>query len=165
MANTQTLKFFDKNLPIKITCDASKLGLEAMLEQLHGTVWHPTAFASRSLTAAEQNYSQIEKETLSIVFSCGKFHEYVYGLRFVVENDHKPLISIFQRVLSKSPLRITNVSCYDYNATTLNHGSPCFNSTMPLEINYSLRICSADYRCPTAHPRSKATWWIILSIL
>ena len=77
-----------------------------MLEQLHGTVWHPTAFASRSLTAAEQNYSQIEKETLSIVFSCGKFHEYVYGLRFVVENDHKPLISIFQTVLSKSPPRI-----------------------------------------------------------
>ena len=76
-----------------------------MLEQLHETVWHPTTFASRSLTAAEQNYSQIEKETLSIVFSCEKFHEYiyVYGLRFVVENDRKPLISIFRRALSKSP--------------------------------------------------------------
>ena len=77
-----------------------------MLEQLHGSVWYPTRFASRSLTAAEQNYSQIEKETLSIAFSCEKFHEYVYGLRFVVENDHKPLISIFQRALSKSPPRI-----------------------------------------------------------
>ena len=102
----QTLKFFDKNLPIKSACDASKLGLAAMLEQLHGSVWYPTGFASRLLTAAEQNYSQIEKETLSIVFSCEKFHEYVYGLRFVVENDHKPLISIFQRALSKSPPRI-----------------------------------------------------------
>ena len=77
-----------------------------MLEQLHGTVWYPTAFVPRPLTAAEQNYSQIEKETLSIVFSCEKFHEYVYGLRFVVENDHKPVISIFQRALSKSPPRI-----------------------------------------------------------
>ena len=104
--NRQTLKFFDKNLPIRITCDISKLGLGAMLEQLHGTVWHPTAFTSRSLTAAEQNYSQIEKETLSIAFSCEKFHEYVYGLRFVIENDHKLLISIFQRVLSKSPPQI-----------------------------------------------------------
>ena len=97
------MKFFDKNLPIKSACDASKLGLAAMLEQLHGSVWYPTGFASRLLTAAEQNYSQIEKERLSIVFSCEKFHEYVYGLRFVVENDHKPLISIFQRALSKSP--------------------------------------------------------------
>ena len=59
--NTQTLKFFDKNLSIRITCDVSKLGLGAMLEQLHGTIWHPTAFTSRSLTAAEQNYSQSKK--------------------------------------------------------------------------------------------------------
>ena len=58
------------------------------------------------MTAAEQNYSQIEKETLSIVFSCEKFHEYVYGFRFVVENNHKPLISIFQIALSKSPPQI-----------------------------------------------------------
>ena len=100
------MKFFDKNLAIKITCDALKLGLKVMLEQLHGTVWYPTAFASRSLTAAEQNYSQIKKESLSIVFSCEKFHEYVHGLCFVVENDHKLLIFIFQRALSKSPPRI-----------------------------------------------------------
>ena len=77
-----------------------------MLEQLHGIVWYPNVFPSRSLTAAEQNYSQIEKETLSIVFSCEKFHEYVYGLLFIVENHHKPLISIFQRTLSKSPPQI-----------------------------------------------------------
>ena len=77
-----------------------------ILKQLNEAVWHPIAFASRSLTTAEQNYSQIKKETLSIVFSCEKLHEYVYGLRFVVENDHKPLISIFQKALSKSPPQI-----------------------------------------------------------
>ena len=81
-----------------------------MLEQLHGTVWHPIAFASRSLTAAKQNYSQIEKKTLSIVFSCEKFHEYVCGLCFFVQNHHKPLFSIFQRALSKSPLKATTKS-------------------------------------------------------
>ena len=106
VANTQTLKLVDKNLPIIITCDASKLGIGAMLEQLHGTVKEPTAFASVSETAAEKNYSQIEKETLSIAFLCEKFHEYVYGLPVVVENDHKPLMSIFQRALSESSPRI-----------------------------------------------------------
>ena len=70
-----------------------------MLEQLHGTVWYPT-------DCTKQNYSQIEKETLSIVFLCEKLHEYVYGLRFIVQNDHKPLISIFERALSKSQPRI-----------------------------------------------------------
>ena len=118
VANTQTLKYFDKNLPIKVTWDASKLGLGAMLEHLHGTVWYHTAFASRSLTAAEQSYSQVEKKTLSIVFSCEKFREYVYGLRFVVENDHKPLISISQRALSKSEPRtqrfLLRLQCYNF---------------------------------------------------
>ena len=37
---------------------------------------------------------------------CEKFHEYVYGLPVVVENDHKPLMSIFQRALSESSPRI-----------------------------------------------------------
>ena len=54
----------------------------------------------------KKNYSQIEKETLSIAFLCEKFHEYVYGLPVVVENDHKPLMSIFQRALSESSPRI-----------------------------------------------------------
>ena len=40
VANMQTLKLVDKNLPIKITCDPSKLGIGAMLEQLHGTVYY-----------------------------------------------------------------------------------------------------------------------------
>ena len=35
----QTLKYFYKNPSIKITCDASKLGLGAILKKLHGTVW------------------------------------------------------------------------------------------------------------------------------
>ena len=96
------MKFFDKNLPIKIISDATKLGLREMLEHFHGTVWYPTAFDSRSLTTTEQNYGQIKKGTLSIVFLCEKLRKYVYGVRFVVENDHKPLITIFQRTLTKS---------------------------------------------------------------
>ena len=52
-----TSEYFDKNLPITITCNATKLGFRVMLEQLHGTISHPIAFASRWPTAAEQNYS------------------------------------------------------------------------------------------------------------
>ena len=104
------MTFFDKNLPIKIISDATKLGLREMLEHFHGTVWYPTAFDSRSLTTTEQNYGQIKKGTLSIVFLCEKLRKYVYGVRFVVENDHKPLITIFQRTLSKS-LSKYDVSC------------------------------------------------------
>lgn len=52
-SETPTLKFIDKILQTKITCDASNSGLGAMLEQLHDTVWYPIAFTSRSLIAAD----------------------------------------------------------------------------------------------------------------
>ena len=73
------LKFFDPNLDTKITCDASKNGLGATLEQRHENIWYPVVFASRTMTISEVNYCQLEKETLSIVFACSKFHDYIYG--------------------------------------------------------------------------------------
>ena len=64
------LKFYNPNLPIKISCEASQKGLDAVLEQQHENIWHPIGYASRTLTPTEQNYCQLEKGILSIVFGC-----------------------------------------------------------------------------------------------
>ena len=64
---------------------------------MHDKQWRPVAYVSRALNSAEQNYSQIENETLAVVFGTEHFNQYVYGARFVVESDHEPLQSIFQR--------------------------------------------------------------------
>ena len=100
------LKYFDPRCNTRISSDASKKGLGAVLEQQHDNLWHPIAFASRSLSPAEQNYCPLERETLSIVFACEKFHEYVYGQHFDVFNDHQPLKSIFSKPLGKAPARL-----------------------------------------------------------
>ena len=101
-----TLKFFDPKLPTKITCDSSKFGIGATLEQKHENVWHPVAFKSRSCTSAEQSYCPLEIETLAIVFACSKFNEYLYGKKFIVESDHKPLKSILHTPIHKTAPRI-----------------------------------------------------------
>ena len=61
------------------------------------------AYASRALTETQQRYSQIEKETLAIVYGCNKFHEYVYGREVNIETDNKPLQSIFKKPLLQIP--------------------------------------------------------------
>jgi hypothetical protein len=81
------LKYFDPKLDTKISVDASKTGLGAVLLQKHGDDWFPIAFASRAMTISVKNYAQIEKETLAIVFGTHRFHDYLYGKRF---NSYTP---------------------------------------------------------------------------
>ena len=99
------LKFYNPNLQLRVRTDASSEGLGA-IQQKHNDEWHPVAFASHSLNPTEKNYAPIETETLSIVFACEWFHEYVYGRTFTVYNDHKPLQAIFKKPITSCPLRI-----------------------------------------------------------
>ena len=54
----------------------------------------PIAFASRTLSKAKRNYSQIEKEGLAIIFGVKKFHQYIYGRQFQIITDHKSLLGL-----------------------------------------------------------------------
>ena len=90
LCSAPILKYFDPSKPVKLSADSSKSGLGACCLQDD----LPVAYASRSLTPAEINYAQIEKELLASVFACTKFHDFIYGRPAIIETDHKPLISI-----------------------------------------------------------------------
>ncbi|KAL7874785.1 hypothetical protein SRHO_G00057550 [Serrasalmus rhombeus] len=64
----------------------------------------PIGFASRMLTAAEKEYSQLDKEGLAIVFAVKRFHQYLYGRPFKIHTDHKPLRSLFGETSCIPPL-------------------------------------------------------------
>ena len=57
----------------------------------HTNSKRPIAYASRTLSDAEKNYAQIEKEGLALVFGIRKF---IYGRHFTLVTDHKPLLAI-----------------------------------------------------------------------
>ena len=72
--------------------DASNIALGAELYQEGEDQEHRTiAFASRTLLAAERNYTTTEKELLSIVFAVKKFRTYLLGNQTVIRTDHKAL--------------------------------------------------------------------------
>lgn len=96
LASTRVLAHYHVKQKAVVTCDASAHGLGAVLTQLDADGRErPVTYASRALTDAERNYSQIHKEALAIVFAVKKFHQYLFGRRFTLRTDHKPLVSIF----------------------------------------------------------------------
>ena len=98
LARDTVLTFYDVRKPATIQADASQSGLGCGLMQQG----RPVAFASRALTEAEQNYSQIEKEMLAICFACQTFHQYIYGKSIHVHSDHRPLESILKKPIGKA---------------------------------------------------------------
>ena len=91
-----------------IAADASGHGLGAVLMQVQDNGdRRPVCFASRALTAVEQRYAVIEKEALAATWSCDKFADYVLGMTFTLETDHKPLVPLLSSTdLAKMPPRI-----------------------------------------------------------
>jgi len=103
------LSYFDVNWHTEIHVDASPVGLAAVLVQSNPrdrSEKRIIAFASRCLSELEKKYSQCEKEALAIVWSCERFHLYIYGSEFVIYSDNKALEFIFNHHKQKPPPRI-----------------------------------------------------------
>ena len=77
-----------------VAADASNAGIGAVLMQEQDGKRRPVVFASRSLTEAEKNYAVIEKEALAATWAVERFSQFLLGMDFIIETDHKPLIPL-----------------------------------------------------------------------
>ena len=91
LAGDKVMTYFDPRKKTEIVVDASPVGLGGLLMQ-EGKV---VSYASRSLSEVEARYSQTEREMLAVVWAAEHFHLYVYGSKFHIITDHKPLLGIF----------------------------------------------------------------------
>ena len=109
---SQILAFFDNQKATTLQCDASKYGLGAKLMK----EGKPIAFASKILTPRYVQYAHIEKEMLTFLFGCKRFHQYLYGRKVMVET-----VPIFKKTLSTAPPRLQkmffHLQSYDLDVT------------------------------------------------
>ena len=94
LCSADLLVYYDPAVPLQISCDASPTGIGAVLTHVFKDGERPIAYASRSLSKAEQNYSQLDREALAIAFAVKKYHNYLCGREFSITTDHKPLLGL-----------------------------------------------------------------------
>ena len=159
LTSNPVLQVFDSSKETKIGVDASMNGLGAVLLQQTDEGWLPVAYASRSLTPAEKRYAQIEKECLAAVFGCKKFHVYVYGRPFMIENDHKPLQTIIKKDMCQMPARITRMmlELIRYPDLTFKY-IPGSQLKIPDTLSRAPQTSSEDAECPDIETQVHAVY-------
>ena len=89
------LPYYDCTAHTTHETDSSKKGLGSVLMQ-HRI---PIYFASRSPTKAEENYQNLERETLVTIWGMEHFHYFLYSKEFAIETDQKPFTSIYKKYI------------------------------------------------------------------
>ena len=145
--SSKTLVHYDETLPLFLSCDASSYGAGAVLSHQIDGQFRPVAFASCTLTQAQQNYSQLEKEAFSIIFGLKRFRQYLYGRSFTILTDHRPLLTLFgpqQPVPAHAAARLQRwaliLASYNYKIeyrSTTAHADADSMSRLPLPQTWS----------------------------
>ena len=121
LSSSPTLTHYSSNQPLVVSCDASSYGIGIVLAHPKDGSMQPIAFASRTLSIAEKNYAQVDREGLAIIFAVLKFRQYLLSRQFEIGTDHKPLIYLFSSTRATSQMASARVqrwalilSAYDY---------------------------------------------------
>ncbi|GKD53695.1 transposon ty3-G gag-pol polyprotein [Tanacetum coccineum] len=112
LTTAPTLGLPNWSLPFTLECDASGVGIGAVLTQ-NG---RPLAYFSAPLKGTMLSWSTYEKEMLAVVKAVRKWRHYLLGRTFVVKTDHMSLKYLLeQRITTPAQAKwLSKLLGYDY---------------------------------------------------
>lgn len=102
--------------PLELSVDASCIGAGACLQQNQSGIYKTIAYSSITFSKAQRQYSTIERELAAIRWGLKTFRSFLFGVKFVLFTDHKPLLYLqnMRNESSKFMRTITELSEYDF---------------------------------------------------
>jgi transposase InsO family protein len=112
----------DVSKPYILYTDASNKAVGAILVQKDDEgVEKVISYLSHKLSGAQLNWATIEKEAYAIIYALKKFHAYLWGAKFEIHTDHKPLRSLFQSEIRSSKISRWSQQINEFQAPILYH--------------------------------------------
>ena len=81
----------DFSQPFILSTDWQPLAVGAVLAQEHEGKEYAIAYASKTLSPAQQHYGATDGECLAVIWAVDKFRPYLYGTHFELRTDHAAL--------------------------------------------------------------------------
>ena len=96
----------DINKPYILYTDACDYSIGGILTQVNDAgVEKIIQYVSKALGSTQLRWPVIEKEAFALIYCLRKLTTYLYGARFIVYTDHKPIISLFIREMNNTKIQ------------------------------------------------------------
>ena len=103
---------YDSNRSTRLYVDHGPEGIASTVTQRYDIPgrktpeYRPVTYSSRSLKKAEKGYSKVEGESLGVLSGIMTNKQYLYGTKFDVVVDHKPLLPLYNSPGRPAPVRV-----------------------------------------------------------
>jgi hypothetical protein len=133
-----------KGIPFRVGTDASQFGVGAVLYQIADGRPRYIAFASKSLSGSQKNYSATKRELLAVIFALKKWKTYLIGNAFTLETDHKALKYI--NTAKSYMIRDWAAFLQQFNMDVVH--KPGFLNILPHHLSHLYDLVPLDSRQP-----------------
>lgn len=96
VSSDSCMALYDPRKDTYLLCDASPIGVAAVLMQVNNGQERPVYYASAKLDAAQRKYSQLHREALAIMFGLERFYKFIFGKQITIVTDAQAVKEMFK---------------------------------------------------------------------